>query len=539
MSTSVPRSISFWHETAAAPVYPPLRDSVTADVCVIGAGIAGLSTAYMLSKAGMSVAILEALDLGAGETSRSTAHIAVPDDRYWVIEKDHGEAAARTIADSFAGAIDLIESIVEEAGIECDFERLDGYLFSCEDDPVAALIRERDAARRAGVDVELLSSSPGDQRNFGPCLRFPRQAQFNPFKYLIGLAQVLPRGCSLYTGTRALAVDETEEGVMVKIDGGLVTARKAVVATNTPFNERFGLHLVQSAFQTYVVAAPIRKGLPRMLLWDDADPYHYVRFAPYDDEYDVLIVGGEDHKTGQESDPAEHFDRLEKWMARHFHDVEPVRWRWSGEIMEPLDAIANLGREPRSEHVFLITGDSGNGITHATVGARIVSDLILERDSLWSGVYDPSRPQASHALEFTKEQANIATQYADWLTAGDVDDVSHIAREAGAVIRRGLRKIAVYRDGNGDLFASSATCPHMGCVVQWNNAEKTWDCPCHGSRFTAHGALLHGPADRRLRSMNSPDQLEDLLADAEETAKPGDERNRAATRDDDRPVPKM
>src|SRR4051794_13090307 len=478
MSSTPIRSTAFWHEGVQVPGCPPLRDKVSADVCVIGAGIAGLTSARLLADAGLSVAVLEAIDLTAGETSRSTAHIAIPDDRYSILEKSFGEDGARQIADSFGHAIDLIESIILHSNIQCDFERLDGFLVSCAPDPLGTLRQEHGAARRAGAVCELLSSAPGELEEFGPALRFPRQAQFHPLKYIVGLAQTLPRTAPIFCGTRATAIEEAADGVTVRTEGGgTVSAGAVVVATNTPFNERLGMHLRQYPYQTYAIGALVRKGaLPHRLLWDDLDPYHYVRLTPRDADYDVLIVGGEDHKTGEGPRGEEPFTHLEQWTRQHFSAAGAVQWGWSGEEMEPMDAIANLGREPGSRNVYLITGDSGNGITHATIGARIVSDLILDRRPTWD-VYDPARSRFQHAGEFAKEQAEIAAHYADWLTGGDRDTAEAIEPESGAILRRGLRKYAVYRDAQGDLFVNSATCPHMGCVVQWNGIEKTWDCP--------------------------------------------------------------
>lgn len=517
MSATPIRSVSFWHEGLVPPTYPPLRGDVTADVCVIGAGIAGLTSAWLLAKSGLSVAVVEALDLSAGETSRSTAHIAVPDDRYWVIERDHGAAVAGTVADSFGKAIDVIESIVAEAGIDCEFERLDGVLVSCAEDPRAALTRELEAARRAGVDVELVDAAPEGYSVCGPHLRFSRQAQFHPFKYVLGLAAALPSRCALFAGTRAREIEEVEDSVIVRTDGGTIQCSAAVVATNTPFNERFGLHLRQTAYQTYVVAGLAAKGaLPRTLLWDDGDPYHYVRCAPYDSRQDVVIVGGADHKTGHGSDAIDPVDDLAAWAFRHVPALSTIHWRWSGEVIEPVDGLANLGREPGSRNIYVITGDSGNGITHATIGAIIVDALVRRQQAPWLDAYDPSRSRLQHIAQFARDQADIASQYTDWLTAGDLPGVGELGFECGAVIRRGLRKIAIYRDAGGDLYANSATCPHLGCIVQWNAAEKTWDCPCHGSRFTAYGALLHGPADRRLTSLNQSERLQRLIDDAKD-----------------------
>ena len=515
MNTS-PRSRSFWHTGITPTPYPPLRDNVTADVCVIGGGIAGMTSAWLLSKAGFSVAVLEALDLAAGETSRSTAHIAVPDDRYWVIERDHGIDGAQQVAASFAAAIDQIESIVREARISCDFARVDGYLVSCADDPDAALQRELEAAQRAGVVVEKVDAAHGFS-GLGPALRFPHQAQFHPFSYLTGLAAALPRKCALFEGTRALAIDEFDDHAIVRTTGGTVRADWVIVATNTPFNERFGLHVRQFAYQTYVVAGLVPRGsVPQILVWDDGDPYHYIRTAPYDERADVVIVGGEDHKTGHETDTLSSYAALETWIAQHLPALKSIHWHWSGEIIEPLDGLANLGREPGSKRTFVISGDSGNGITHATIGASLISAQIQGVRLPWEKVYDPARSQAKHFPHLLKEQADIASQYTDWLSAGDAPDVGEIGFDSGAVIRHGLTKIAVYRDNHGDLFAHSATCPHLGCIVQWNPAERTWDCPCHGSRFSAYGALLHGPAQHGLSSLNQPSRLERLSEDAAE-----------------------
>jgi Rieske Fe-S protein len=238
------------------------------------------------------------------------------------------------------------------------------------------------------------------------------------------------------------------------------------------------------------------------LLWDDGDPYHYVRLADgTDEEHDLLIVGGADHKTGQEQHPERHYHAIETWMREHFPQAGPLAYRWSGEVMEPLDGLAYLGRNPGSKNVYVITGDSGNGMTHATIGAMLVSDLIVGRENPWVSIYDPSRKPYKEAMQFVKEQANIAKQYTDWVSAGDESDVAALPPGEGTLVRSGLKKYAVYRDELGALHCHSAKCTHLGCVVQWNSTEQTWDCPCHGSRFSAYGGVLHGPAVERLATV--------------------------------------
>ncbi|MGH8176017.1 MAG: FAD-dependent oxidoreductase [Steroidobacter sp.] len=521
-------SRSFWQATVQPPTYAPLSADLTVEVCIIGAGLGGLTTAYQFARQGVSVAVIDALEIGAGETGRTTAHIATPDDRYWYIEEKHGEEAARLVAESFAAAIDYIEATAREEQIECDFERVDGYLFSCAENPRAALDKEFEAATRAGVQVDREAAPPTDASNTmidaGPCLRFLRQGQFHPLKYLNGLARAIEqRRGVIYTGTRALDIEERDDGVVVTTATGEIIADAVVVATNTPFNDRVTMHTKQIAYQTYVVAARVKQGsIARALIWDDGDPYHYVRTTPAGDgEHDVLIVGGADHKTGHERDPAAHYAQVEAWMRQRFPQVGEIDYRWSGEVMEPLDGVAYLGRNPGSRNVYVITGDSGNGMTHTTIGALLVSDLVMGRQNRWLSVYDPARKPFKEALQFIKEQSNIAAQYTDWVSGGDEESAAAIAPGDGALIRSGLKKLAVYRDDDGALHAHSAKCTHLGCVVQWNSSEKTWDCPCHGSRFTRYGAVFHGPAVSSLAAVDE-DEWGEITAPAPGQPKPGD-----------------
>jgi glycine/D-amino acid oxidase-like deaminating enzyme/nitrite reductase/ring-hydroxylating ferredoxin subunit len=499
---------SLWSATTSMPIYPPLSANLNVEVCVIGAGIAGLTTAYLLARQGISVAVLEALGVGEGETSHTTAHIAVPDDRYAHIEQSYGEAAAKQVADSFAAAVELIESIIAEERIECEFRRLDGFLFAGNTTQQQSLEQELAAARRAGVVAGWTDELPFEARVSGPFLCFPNQAQFHPLKYLSGLARAVERRRgAIYCGTRALDVEESADGVIVKTATSRLRADSVVVATNTPFNDRVSVHVKQNAYQSYVVASLVKSGsIPPMLLWDDGDPYHYVRIAEgTDGEHDLLIVGGADHKTGQEPHPNEHYHSLEEWTRKHFPQAGPAAYRWSGQVMEPLDGIAYLGRNPGSMHVYVITGDSGNGISHATIGGILVSDLILGKQNPWLSVYDPSRKPIKEALEFIREQTNIAAQYTDWISAGDEPTPAALLPGEGALIRHGLKKVAVFRDDQGALHCHSAKCPHLGCVVQWNSTEQTWDCPCHGSRFSAYGSVLHGPAVSGLAALDDED----------------------------------
>lgn len=503
-------STSLWLATASMPSFPRLDASTQADVCVIGGGLAGLTTTYLLARAGKRTILLEALELAAGESGRTTAHWMPPDDRYSEIEKAFGAAGAAKVARSFQEATDLAESIVRAEGIDCGFERLDGYLYALPEQDRSVLDRELAATRRAGVRIEPLARVPGLPFDSGPCLRFAAQAQFHPTRYLAGLADACVRlGAQLHCDSRVLSVEGHAGQQRVKTAHGEVLADAVVVATNTPFIDRVVMHTKQSGYRTYVIGVEVPRGsVPRILLWDTGDPYYYVRLASPqpDSPSEILIVGGADHKVGQEPDPEHRYAQIEQWVRERYPMAGAVRYRWSGQVMEPADGVAYFGRNPMDDaNVYVITGDSGTGMTHCTAGAMAVSDMILGRSNPWADFYDPSR-KATHGLgEFVKEQTNTLAQYKALVTSGDVQRVDQIRPGEGAVIRQGAKKLAVYRDESSTLHVRSALCTHLGCVVTWNPAEKSWDCPCHSSRFTPDGEVLHGPAGAPLSEESLPD----------------------------------
>lgn len=500
------RTTSVWMATTAMPEEPPLGSDARADVCIIGAGIAGLTTAYFLAKEGKRVIVVDDGPTAGGETCRTTAHlVSALDDRFYHLERLHGGEGARLAAQSHADAIDKIEHIVQDEKIDCDFVRLDGYLFVPPGDDLAQLDDELKAAHRAGLaDVSRVDRAPLTSFDTGPALRFPRQGQFDILKYLRGVAKAAKRdGAGIYNGTH---VDRIEGGKEARVETsrGVIGADAIVVATNSPVNDLVAIHTKQAAYRTFVVGARVRRGsVPQILLWDTPDPYHYIRVHQIE-SYDVLIVGGEDHKTGQANDAEERFRRLEVWTRERFPHVEGFEFRWSGQVMEPVDSLALIGRNPLdSDNVYIATGDSGNGMTHGTIAGMLLTDLIMGRDNPWARLYDPSRKTLGSIKEFVKANLNVAAQYAGVVAPGEISDVSEIPRGEGAILRRGVAKVAVYRDEDGALHERSAFCTHLGCVVQWNSVERTWDCPCHGSRFQTDGHVVNGPAITGLKTSGS------------------------------------
>ena len=495
-------SLSIWAKTAPVAAMPELSGELQADACIIGGGIAGLTTAYLLSLEGRRVVLLEARQLGSGETGRTTAHLMPPDEWYHCIEQHFGSVNARLVAAGQMAAIEQVASIVGNEGLDCEFERLDGYLYSASGDP-NEIRRECEAATRAGLEAELLPQVPGLPFESGSCVRYARLAQFHPLKYLDGLADCIRRRDGrIFCGSRATGIDRVGDKLHVNTASGRVVANAVVVATNTPFNNRVVLHTKQNGYRTYVIGVEVPRGsLPRMLLWDSGDPYYYVRLESggASPGHDVLIVGGCDHKVGQDDDPRHRHEQLEAWTRQHFPMAGAVTLRWSGEVMEPADGLPFLGRNPADDsQVYVISGDSGTGMTNCTLGAMIVRDLVVGRENPWTELYDPARKPFHGMKEFMQEQVNTLAQYGDWLRGGDVESAVEIAPGQGAILNRGARKLAVYRDDDGGLHAMSAACTHLGCAVSWNPAERSWDCPCHGSRFSAEGAVLHGPANTAL-----------------------------------------
>jgi glycine/D-amino acid oxidase-like deaminating enzyme/nitrite reductase/ring-hydroxylating ferredoxin subunit len=499
-------NISYWIDSAPGKKFRPLNENLSTETVVVGAGIAGLTTAYQLASAEKPVVVLEDGNIASGESGRTTAHLVnAIDDRYHDLQKSFGTEKAQLAIASHTAAVDRIEQIVKKERIRCDFLRLNGYLFLHPTDNIDSLNEDLQAAQEVGFhEIKMIERAPIPSFDTGPCLFYPRQAQFHPTRYFNALAdRIIKHGGRIFTGTHVSAVDKN--GVETS-SGFRVDAEQIVIATNTPVNDRVTMHTKQAAYRTYVIGLRVLKdSIPYVLLWDTGDqnespyPYHYVRLQKLDSESDLLIVGGEDHKTGQADDWEQRFKNLESWTREKFPDAAEVLYRWSGQIMEPVDSLAFIGRNPGDENIYICTGDSGNGMTHGTIAGILISDLIRGISNPWAGVYDPSRQNLRTTPDWLRENLNVAQQYTDWVKKGDVDSIEKLPAGQGAVIKEDGKPLAVYRDDSGHVYASSAVCVHLGCIVQWNGEEKTFDCPCHGSRFTYDGKVVNGPANKNLQ----------------------------------------
>jgi glycine/D-amino acid oxidase-like deaminating enzyme/nitrite reductase/ring-hydroxylating ferredoxin subunit len=502
MNVSAERTKSLWMRAPVKADARALAQDLTCDTVIVGSGIAGLSAAYELSQSGQSVIVVDRGPIAGGMTSRTTAHLApICDDGLSALINLRGEDAARRFQESQGAAVDRIEAIVGAHGISCGFRRLDAFLFPAlgmeRSDGKAQRDREYEAARKAHAPAERTTGVP--MKGFGdaPVLHYPRQATFHPLKYLSGVvAAIEERGGRFFANTAVTEIEELENGVSITTGNGRkVRAKHAVIATNGPINDRGALTDKMAPYRTYAMAFTLPRGsLPDALYWDMADPYHYVRLHPGPGTTDYLIVGGADHKSGEADDGDVRFEAIEAWIRQLVPPLGNEVHRWSGQVLDTIDYCGFIGRSPGSDNVFVVTGDSGQGMTHGALAGLLIRDLIVTGSNPWEAIYDPARKTPTGVLNYIREHFTALKN----LTGKAVPDASRstddLAPGQGAIVQRDGGKVAACRDLAGKLHVSSAECTHLGCEVRWNSTEQCWDCPCHGSQFAPDGAVLNGPA---------------------------------------------
>ena len=493
-----------WLATRRAPTFQPLTGNLAVDVAIVGGGISGLTAAVLLSRAGRRVAVLERGRIGDGETGHTTSHLTeAVDARYQTLIADFGLDAAKLVQRSKRDAIERIEALASQLNV--GVERTPGYLYTEREADLDLLAKELDAARRAGSDVEWIDDVPLPFATKG-AVRWDAQAQVHASDYLYALAgDAQKRGVQIYDRTPVANVHEGEP-CRVETEHHVVTAAHVLVAANVPVNNRVFLHTKLAAYRSYAIAAEVEPGYLRGLFWDTDDPYHYTRPQESDGRW-FLIVGGEDHRTGEETDTEARYESLIAY-ARQRYPMGPVKYRWSGQIIEPVDGLPFIGPNTGSSHVFVATGYSGNGITYGTLAGMMFADHASGRTSPYATLYDATRvkPVAS-AYDYVAENALFPYHLVkDRLTStnADVKSLDDLGPGEGGIFKGDEGKIAVYRDERGELHGCSPVCTHLACDVAWNGAERTWDCPCHGSRFSPVGRVINGPATADLEQLPVP-----------------------------------
>jgi glycine/D-amino acid oxidase-like deaminating enzyme/nitrite reductase/ring-hydroxylating ferredoxin subunit len=488
-------TVSIWDDiTQKSRTYPSLTGDIEVDVAIIGAGITGVTTALPLIKAGKKVAIIEALSVGGGTTAYSTGNLYVPVQPYYrMVKKAHGMDAVKKVAQSRSEAMDFIEATVREYGIECNFHRRPFYFFTDKNIQIPKLEREVKLLQKAGMDILPVENLPINAPYKYAAL-LENQARFNPLKYVRALASKLAdMGCQIYEKTKVLDYNEHDDHSLVETEHGNIKAGKLVVATHIPK----GFNIIQTLtapYRSYVVAVKLRGAYPNGNFWDLTKPHHAISTHSIGGpELDILCIAGSHHKTGQ-GDPEDHYRELEDYARKHF-DVESVAYRWSAQHYKSGDSLPYIGLSTRfSKHTYMSTSYYADGLTYGTVAGLLLADLVQGKENQYAEVFDSMRfKPLTSAPVFVKENVNVAAQLIKDIPV-EAKHFSDIAPGEGKTINVDGDKCAAYRDENNKLHVCSAICPHLYCTVHWNSAEKSWDCPCHGSRFTYEGRVIEGPA---------------------------------------------
>ena len=476
---------SVWIETApAAPRFPKLDEDISADVCVIGAGIVGVTAALVLHDAGARVVLIDAGRIGHGVTGHTTGKVSSQHGAIYArLRSKHGADAARLYGAANEAALEWIA----ERAVDCDFRRRESYVYG----PRPEMEREAQAAFDAGLPAALVHDTPLPYA-VDAAVRFDAQAEFHAVKYLLGLLDGLPL---IYERTRAVRVGE-----LVRTPGGTIAAEHTIVATHFPFPDRSLAFARAHPQRSYAIACRIAGRPPEGMFISSSSPTRSIRAVPVGESEELLLVGGEGHRTGTGGDTEAHYEALEEFARSHW-DVQSVEYRWSAQDPTTVDSLPLVGRmTPFEDRVLMATGFGKWGLTGGTAAALVLADLVLGRPNPYAALFDPNRLNVrASAVPFVRENAPVALRFfGDRLTKRGSRSLEDLAPDEGDIVSLRGEKVAGYRDPDGRLFAVSCVCTHMGCQVNWNHAERSWDCPCHGSRFSVDGSVLEGPALHRL-----------------------------------------
>jgi glycine/D-amino acid oxidase-like deaminating enzyme/nitrite reductase/ring-hydroxylating ferredoxin subunit len=490
---------SYWLDSTAETNYKALEKDIEVDIAIVGGGITGITTALLLKNEGYKVALIEADKIVQGTTGHTTAYVT---SQHGIIYNNlintMGSEKAKQYADANEGAIDFIENMVNKYSIDCDFCRLPAFIYTTDKSYIDTLKKESKAAKSLDIKAKYIDKLDLPFEVEG-ALCFENQAQFHPRKYLLKLAEnISGSGSQIYEHTRAVDIEHDDLYTVVTDTGFKVIASKVVLASHFPFYDGLGLYFARLRPQrSYVISAIIKDKLPKGTFVDAEKDSWYFRMQSYKDAQ-MIIIGGQDHKTAHGGDMIKHFVNLKTFAENNFN-IEKFLYRWSTQDYMTLDGVPYVGNlTSTSENIYVATGYGEWGMTNGTAAAGIIRDLILKNESPYEKVYNPSRHNSTNGIKnFVKENFDVATQLIKGkLQVGQYN--FNLKNGEGKIVEIDAERYGAYRDENGELHIVDITCTHLGCELKWNSAEKSWDCPCHGSRFTFEGDIIEGPAVSRL-----------------------------------------
>ncbi len=479
--------------------YPRLEKDITVDVAIVGGGIAGITTAYLLAKEGKKVAVLEKAQIGSGMTGCTTAFLTANVDLdLEELVKNFGEEKASMVWSSSQEAIETIAKIISTEKIDCEFSRVAAIEYTKFKEDVEFLNNESRLAAQFGFEAEFIQDNQIGFDSLG-YLKLENQAKFHPLKYLQALAaKAVANGALIFEETEVTEING-KNLIQVKTKDHLIQADYVAILTHIPFNNPLDIQVKLIPYNTYIIEGTIDTDhLKEGIYWDTDEPYNYFRIDKKDSKM-RFILGGCDHKTGQSPEKeGSQYEKLETYFRKLLPKTKfKVERRWSGQVIETIDGLPYIGELLINNHQIIGTGFSGNGMTYGTIAAMLTRDIVLKKENPWLEVYSPQR--ISSLKEFTAGQADYVKHMArDYILEKKPTGLASIEKDSGKVVEINGRKVAVYKDKDGNLTKLSAVCQHLGCIVDFNNAEKTWDCPCHGSRYYKDGSLMNGPSQKPL-----------------------------------------
>ncbi|MBH5316812.1 FAD-dependent oxidoreductase [Paenibacillus sp. GSMTC-2017] len=492
---------SYWTNSIHLPEYPSLKEDLQVDVVIVGGGITGITAAYLLVNEGLKVAIIEADKLLHGTTGHTSAKITAQHDLiYDEFIQNAGKNTARLYYEANIAALTFIQEMINKHHIDCDFTHQDAYVYATTEEYALKLDKEAAAYKELRIEGHLVNKLPIDLEIY-KALVMKNQAQFHPLKYLAHLTQIITeKGGYIFENTTAVNIETGEQPVVLTNGGARVTGNYVLSCSHFPFYEGAGLYSTRMhAERSYIIAAKTKKEYPGGIYISADEPKRSLRYATINGEQ-MILISGESHKTGQGGETLKHYEPLEVFGQQLF-ELENISYRWSAQDLITLDKIPYVGQITSGQkNVLIATGYRKWGMTNGTAAALLLRDIVCDKKNKYQELYTPSRFHMNPSLKnFLVENANVVGHLIKGKFEMPQKSIHDLSNDEGAVITINSHRKGAYRDIEGTLHIVDTTCTHIGCEVAWNNGERSWDCPCHGSRFSFTGEVLEGPAEKPLQ----------------------------------------